>query len=381
MKTATPPCCEPSQFAWIYITLGGSLLLRLSLLDYESEDFRDFLEKWYDAFAEHGRWRAFETMEPHSVYPPLYMYLLCLSTLLPLSKLYAIKLISLTSDYVAAWFVWKLVRREFPTGRRPWAALTAFLFLPTVVMNGAVWGQCDVMYTACFLASLFYLLEGRPVAALVAFGLACSLKPQAIFWCPLLAGLLVNGRLPWKWIWVPPAVYVACGLPAVAAGWSFRGMLAQMTSYTGGAPPGLPLVAASWYQWVFEQRRETLWGAGVVLAVVATAFFVVWMREGPPAHGEPARWVVRLALISVLFPPFLLPGMHERYFFAADVLSVLYAAYVPRGFQAAVLVQFSSAFAYLPFLFGQGPVPGWVLPLPVLAALALVIGNKNESHA
>jgi len=38
-----------------------------------------------------------------------------------------------------------------------------------------------------------------------------------------------------------------------------------------------------------------------------------------------------MALLSVLFPPFLLPGMHERYFFAADVLSVLYAFCVPGG--------------------------------------------------
>jgi Gpi18-like mannosyltransferase len=43
--------------------------------------------------------------------------------------------------------------------------------------------------------------------------------------------------------------------------------------------------------------------------------------------------MVKLALLSVAFPPFFLPGMHERYFFAADVFGVLYACFVPRGWR------------------------------------------------
>ena len=52
-----------------------------------------------------------------SSYPPLYLYLLSVSTLLPLPKLYAIKLWSILSDYVAAWFVWRLARRVSPARR------------------------------------------------------------------------------------------------------------------------------------------------------------------------------------------------------------------------------------------------------------------------
>ena len=110
-----------------------------------------------------------------------------------------------------------------------------------------------------------------------------------------------------------------------------------------------------------------------MLALIATAFLVLWMREGPPCGLDESRWLVSLALLSVLFPPFFFPGMHERYFFPADVLSVIYAFCVPRGVWVTILIQFASAFAYLPYLFAQEPVPRWSLALAVLAALGLAV--------
>src|SRR6266542_4176175 len=88
------------KFLWVYVGVAGSLLLRASVLDFESGDYKLFLSNWYDYFLQHGRWAALK--DDFSNYPPLYLYLLSLSTLLPLPKLYAIKLISILSDYLAA---------------------------------------------------------------------------------------------------------------------------------------------------------------------------------------------------------------------------------------------------------------------------------------
>lgn len=361
---------DSQRFLWIYVGIVGSLLLRVSVLDFESGDYKAFLTNWYDFFIEHGRWHGLSLTEPGATYPPLYLYLISLSTLLPVPKLYAIKLISVLGDYMAAWYVWRLARRHSSAGRSAWVAVTAFLFLPTVVMNGALWGQCDVLYTTGFLASLYYLLERRPVAALVAFGFSCALKPQAIFWCPLLAGLFIARRLAWKWVWVPAAVYVACGLPAILAGKPALDALWRWGNLN--LMPGLTLGATNWYQWVFEQHPEIFWWPGVVLTLVATAFFVLWIEHTAPDDSSSDRWLVSLAFLSVLFPPFLLPGMHERYFFPADVLSVVYAVFVPRGYWPAIMVQFASAFTYLPYLFTEEPIRRSFLALVILAAIGWV---------
>jgi len=103
--------------------ISGSLLLRISMFDFESGDYRRFLSRWYDHFVEHGRWHGlgeFAEQLPSYCYPPFYLYLISLSTLLPLPKLYAIKLISVAMDYLAAAYVGRLARREFSSDHRSW---------------------------------------------------------------------------------------------------------------------------------------------------------------------------------------------------------------------------------------------------------------------
>jgi Gpi18-like mannosyltransferase len=368
--------------------------VRASLLDLESRDYQAFLSDWYDYFVENGRWqglgRAVDQLRSYC-YPAVYMYLVSLSTLLPLPKIYAIKLISILADYAGAWFVFNIVRGALtPTlshrmgeGARmggrgsPWlpvSAALAFLFFPTVVMNGALWGQCDILYATGLLASLFCVLEGRAVASLVAFGVALSLKPQAIFWCPFVALLFVSGRFAWKHVWITPAVYVGCAVPAVFAG---QPVWDALTHWTSAAinPMALTLGAPNWYQWVSGVDSEIFFWSGLALTSVATAMFVLLMRKHPPDGLSERQWIVSLALLSVLFPPFLLPGVHERYFFAADVVSVVYAFCVPSRWIVAVLIQFASSFAYLPYLFGKQPLPYGVLALVMTASIGVVVSG------
>ena len=51
--------------------------------------------------------------------------------------------------------------------------------------------------------------------------------------------------------------------------------------------------------------------------------------------------------------PFLLPYMHDRYFFLADVLAAVWACASPRHAPCAAAVQLSSLMAYLNYLRGR----------------------------
>jgi Gpi18-like mannosyltransferase len=350
-----------------------SLILRLALLRFESGDYRAFLGPWYDFFVEHGRWHGLGLMTVDVAnQSPLYLSLLSLSTLLPLSKLHAIKFLSIAGDYLAAWYVWRLTLLSCPGDRRQArTAVLVFLFLPTVVVNSALWGQCDIMYTSGFIASLYYVLNKRPVAALVAFGLSCSLKPQAVFFAPLLAGLFVSRRLPWKWLWIPAAVYAACGVPSILAGRPALQVLGHWALVRN--QPGLTLHAPNWYQWVSSDESALLRGLGIALAAAASGVQVWWMSRRPPARSGEPQWLARAALLSVLLLPFLLPGMHERYFYPADVLAVIYAATTASGWVVVALMQLASGLAYCPFLSISEPVPETVLPFAVVLAIEWVL--------
>jgi Gpi18-like mannosyltransferase len=82
-----------------------------------------------------------------------------------------------------------------------------------------------------------------------------------------------------------------------------------------------------------------------------------------------ARWgehlTVRVALASALLVPFALPYMHERYFYAADCIAIVYGFYFPRRFYVPLAVVTISLFSYFPFLFNGMTV----IQLPYLALL------------
>ena len=60
--------------------------------------------------------------------------------------------------------------------------------------------------------------------------------------------------------------------------------------------------------------------------------------------------ILTLCLLFAIGIPFFLPHMHERYFYAADILSLILAFSVPLTFPAALLVQFASLLGYHAYL-------------------------------
>lgn len=380
MSALTNKRCVLAAVAAIVLS---AIAVRAPFLPFESGDYTAFLSDWYDFLVRHGRWRGLG--EEFASYPALYLYLLSLSTFLPLPKVYAVKLITLTAEaVVAAIFFWVLATpdlrvRTYNKDKRILLSFAAFCFLPTVVLNGAAWAQCDIMYTGCFLLSLGYLLRSRPAAAMVATGFAAALKPQSIFWAPFIAGLLITHQLKWRYLWATAAVYVVTGIPQSLAG---RPILHTIGHWGRvGNYPGLAHGIANWYQWVSDSYYKTLYATGIVATLLLTACYLFWMSNAFKhreftVHGDSSHRITLLisfSLIAVLFPPFLLPGMHERYYFAADVLSLLYAYARTNGWVVAVLIQFGSLLSYVPYLYQREPISLDTLALAPFCALIVLV--------
>jgi Gpi18-like mannosyltransferase len=79
--------------------------------------------------------------------------------------------------------------------------------------------------------------------------------------------------------------------------------------------------------------------------------------------------MIQLALISVLVVPYLLPKMHERYFFAADVISIIFGFYYPRYFFVPIIINLVSLFSYFPYLMLQHGVGVQIFSLPILSLI------------
>jgi Gpi18-like mannosyltransferase len=324
------------------------------------------LGKWYDYIQEHGGFAALK--DNFANYTPPYLYLLWLATKLPVQKLYAIKLVSIPFDFLQALFVMLIVRLRYESRTVRMLAFFAALFAPTVVFNSGLWAQSDAMYTSFLLASVYYVIRKKPVVAFLFFSLALSFKTQAVFLAPFFLALYLKDRVPAWVVLLFPAIYFLLIVPSWIAG---RPLLDLLTIHWQQAETYrlLTMNAPNFYQWLPE--NYDLFGRfGIMLTLTSIFMYclVVWKSRVELDDGL----IVGMALLSVLLVPFVMPRMHERYFFPADVLAIIYAFYFPRYFFVPLVIGLVSFFSYLPFLFGKT-----VIGLPylaiVLAAMLVVV--------
>lgn len=359
VATAAPDADDRVYWTMALVGVALALLLRATLASFPSGDFTQFTRDWYEAIGRQGIVAFLGSGITN--YAPLYTYAMVVAHVLFgwVEPVVAIKLIGLPFDFACAYFTAKLVGLVHPGRFLGLIAFLCVLFLPTLVINGSMWGQADSIYTAGLLACVYFLACERPWEACIALGLAFCVKLQALFLWPLLLVLWLARRLPATALLLVPGMYVASCLPAWVCG---RPLGQLLTVYLNQATyyPRLTSNAPHIYQWFPASMYEMMVPAGIVFAVAIGGLFAVaiWRSR---TRLTPAR-LIQLATLSLLLVPYVTPKMHERYFFPADVMSVALAFVCPRLAWVPLAVGAISFFSYAPFLLRTS-----VVPLPLLA--------------
>ena len=361
---------SPLSFALAAALLAAALLPRALMLPHETADYTDFLSKWTEFFRENGGLRALDTEVGNYNIP--YLVILALFSYLDISDLYLIKLLSIFFDVILSYFVMRIV--SYFTDSRSKSLISFFivLFLPTVILNGAYWGQCDSIYTAFAVAAVYFSLEDRPYLSIAAASLALAFKLQAVFILPLYAVMLITGKIRFRHLFVFPAVYVAAVSPALIAGRPLMGTVTLYFSQMGTVGSGLNYNSPSVFAFIQPGTDQALWSSigisAALLLVAAVCAFALYRRNSFSS--------LQLLTASLLFAvgiPFLLPHMHERYFFMADVLTICYAFCVRRRFPVPVLVSFASLLGYHAYLKMRYLLPMWYGAASLFIVLIVLI--------
>ena len=321
--------------------------LRGLLVPFTNYDTDGYI-RWYDFLVQHGRFDALGL--DFAIYTPPYLYLLSLASLAGslVPKIVAIKLIPILFDGINAVLVHKIVRIRYPQGMLPHLAAILFLVAPTIWMNSALWGQIDSLYTCFLLLSVYLLLKDKPDLSVVAFGIAASIKAQAAFLVPFLLLMALKKRIPWRSFLLIPVVYLVMMLPAILAG---RSLLDVFTVYLDQANElQIPSFnAPNWYVFVPQSTYQVSMPVGFAVAFLAGLAWL-WLSARSQLSLGPGM-LVYLSLVSTALVPFLLPKMHDRYFYPADVFSIVAAFHWPRLWFLPVAYQVISGLAYSIFLF------------------------------
>jgi Gpi18-like mannosyltransferase len=332
----------------------------------KTNDTTIFFE-WVQQMRAAGVWHGIG--RPIGNYNAPFLYLLTIVIYLPGPFLLKIKAIFVVFDLVLASFTYKIVALRFDGRRIPAAAALAMLLLPTVVINASWYGQMDAMWASFALGGVYFLMRDRPWVAVSLCAASLAIKPQGIFIFPLLLLLALGGRLPWRTLLAVPAVFLLLDIPALLAGRSPMDLLTVYDMDRQAAHvPALTSRAPSLYAFIpAGPRADTVRVLGYIFtaALILAILYVLIIRNVQITRD---RLVTYAALFAIAMP-FLLPGMHERYFFLADVTTVLLAIHKPRFWPVPLVVQAASLLCYEPYLFG-GRSPE-MLPLTVPATLML----------
>lgn len=341
--------CPPERLLTALLPVGLAFFLRALLLDYAAGDYNTFLSQWVETFRHNGGFAALDL--PIGNYNVPYLYFLAAISYLPVPDLYLIKLLSVLFDVLLAWGGMRIVSRF--TGReslRPVVCFCALLLLPTVVLNGAFWGQCDALYGALVLHALADSLSGRPRSSAFLLGIAFSFKLQTVFILPLWAVLWIAGRTRFRDLLLFPAAYGLTCVPALLLGKPLGDILGVYVGQTQDGAGALNYNCASLFSMAPYGVRldEALWARAGILAAFALVLLLLVLAALFRDRLDDGALLL-CGVVLTLGVPFLLPYMHDRYYFLADALTAVWACILPRRLPAAALVQGASLSAYLTY--------------------------------
>ncbi len=345
--------------AWLARTIVtasfiAGLACRYVALDQVTSDTTEFLLPWYEFAHSHGLASLGHTFTD---YTPFYSYLLVTATAFHglFEPWHLIKGISFIFEFGCALMAARLVASDKERIYSPSVAFAAVWLAPTVLFNGAVWGQSDAIWTFFILLSVYFISRDRPRAGLVSFAVGFSVKAQAIFLSPLIFALVLRRTIHWLWLATIPIVYLAVAAPAWLLGQPLSDIL---TVYFNQAETYARLSMNAANMWLLVPNR--FYGPGVAagMAIAAAAGLVFSIVAARAKDLRKLEHLVAAAAVSLLLMPFVLPKMHDRYFYAFEVMAIILACLKPRFSVVAIAAQINGVIAYLSYYGIAAPLMG-----------------------
>lgn len=322
-------------YFWIALIFVG-ILVKLILFPFKTGDYEFFLLPWVNFIKEHA---YFSSLQYHfySSYLPSYVYILILIAKIGLNPLYSIKTVSILFEYLLAFFIGKTICLKYNNKQFIWISLAIIPLIPTVLANSAYFSQCDSIYAAFAVGSIYFLLKRQPWISALFWGLACAVKMQTFLLLPFFFVMMLRKHiLPYHFL-IVPAVYFLSILPAFLMGDSldklFTIYIAQANHYKH-----LTMNFPNLYIWISDDYYEIVKYIGlVVTSLITLTVGILLSRKKYEFTFD--HWI-QFAFLSAVATPFLLPGMHERYMYLGDVLGVLYFFIARKnvGFPAGVIL-------------------------------------------
>lgn len=327
-----------------------AILARILVLHFESGDYTVCLEPWMEQIKAYGGLKSLKYEIGN--YNILYMTIMAIFSYIPISSKILIKLLSIVFDFIIAIFgaliVKKILKEKDKDNKISILTYASLIMLPTVFLNSALWGQCDSMYVGFTLISLYYILKDKNVLSFVFAGLAFACKLQFIFILPIYIVLYFKKKnfSILNFLIIPLVNFITC-LPAIIAGRSIIDCLSIYLAQTGQGSRMLTLNFPNIYKFVpdFFSNQSTILIIFTLL-VLGIVTYIIIQNKSKFTNTN----MIGASIMYILLMVTLLPYMHERYGYCAEVLLVIYVAIRKKDFWMIAVSQIAILSEYFNFL-------------------------------
>lgn len=341
----------------------SAVWMRYALRNVVAGDYKMFFEPWVATLREAGGGiRGLAAEFEYVDYTTPYLFILsCISICPFLNTLLLMKMVSVFFDFVAAFAVMAIIYDRKKSLTYGIIGYGIFLMAPTILTNGAMWAQCDIIFTSFILWSVYFLLKDKPVPAMAFYGIAFAFKLQTLFLAPLYVILWMKGKVKLKHFLFLPLMYFIGIIPSLIAGKSLWELISVYFFQANGAmdiyalshkfPNIYQLIGTDTF--LFEYADAGIWlTLGALMLFLYT--FARLEYEWDPVL------MLRMGMFLTMTVVFFLPHMHERYAILVDVLAILYVFFDSRGFYVPVITLLCSFAGYTIYLAGSNMVPLYI---------------------
>lgn len=330
----------------ILIAIGFAVRLVMSVTMPQCDIDVNLFQYWGRNLADKGILNFYADAEAMNLdYPPLFLYYL--SLLGAVGKIgniaqtvffdLLLKLPSMLADCVIAYIFYKMAAKRMS---KNWTLflVAIWLFNPLVLLDSACWGQVDSLLALALLAAAYCIEKDRYGWAAAALACAVTLKPQGIFFVPilgfaLLRQLIRERELPLakrllRFAYSIAAFFGTAFLIILPFGikmqpnifsWIIGVYTNTADGYTYATVNSFNffyLLGANWVQdsASFLGLTYFKWGmiAIVLLSLLTGALYLFGKKKHPYAYLLSALLIYTVATFG--------PRMHERYFYPAIAL-------------------------------------------------------------
>jgi len=325
---------------WLILIILG-IIIKLILLPVKTGDSVYFLA-WINFIKTNGYFSSLKY--GFYDYSPPYIYILIIISKIGLNPLYSIKIVSIAFEYLAAYYIGKITLLKYKSNITSWIALAVIPILPTVLLNSSYLSQCDSIYSAFALGSVFFMLKKQQLLAVLFLGISISFKMQAVMLLPFFFIMMLRKKIYWYYFLIIPMVFIFSLLPAWLYGRTLKELLNIYISQTDHFH-FLTMNFPNLYIWISNEYYQSVKLAGMVFTAIFTLFTGYWISKIKTVFTL-ELWV-KLAFLSSIVIPFILPGMHERYMFLGDILGVLYYLVVRKNIHFPIGIILVSFYSYI----------------------------------